>query len=232
MEAKIQFNYDRFENNVKNLQKLTAEEVTKTVKAGAASYAVVAAKYTPPDMKSARISPQYYQDGILWDGKTKIPPGGRRLIIDLLRCAKSSSRWSSWAGSLLRKGYYYYVTSGKRKAVTSRKFGVACKTYSEAVSYARLTYRGLLRAAWGMTFLTIGMKIPNAFSYLIANRPRILNRSDLASASMTADSITLNNNVREANRSFAANMDAKASYQAMKTMNQRMEKFFSKSTDL
>jgi len=230
-DLKLEMQIDDFERRLREVEKLTDEEVAKTVKAGAASFAIVAARYTPPGVGSQSIPDQFYQDGLIWNGVDKITPGGRRLIVDLLVCARSSSRWSSWAGHLLREGFYYFVTSGKHKSLKSRKFRHPCRTLEEAHRYAHLSNRGLLRAAWGLSFQSIGMRMPNGFSSLIAKRPALSGLANLSSATMTKESVELFNNVREAGGSFTGNMEAKAYFQALKTMNQRMDKFFNKKME-
>ena len=134
-------------------------------------------------------------------------------------------------GRLLRKGYRY-VVSIRRKGRPLRQ--IPCKTEAEAVRYAHETYRGLARAAWGLSFAQLTGKLPPAFRRLMSERPRLASMSALNRLKFDQGKheVTNTNMAVKTGDSYLSTLDVNASIAAVRTMNDRMAKFFKKKYNL
>lgn len=226
--VKLTFLLDSFHKNVAKMQAEDLQELEKVLTAGAIVYANTAAKFTPPDPGKSKFSPLYYSDGVLYDRSSNARVKGLRRVYDLLALARnpSTGHYRKYYGKLLRKGYYF-VVSIKRPG--KKLVQMPCRTEAEAVRYAHETYRGILRAAWGLSLPKITGKAPaGPFRKLITERPRIGSKSGTGSAVKNGNTIVITNNLATMSDSYMADLTQKAEFAALRTMTQRMEKYFTK----
>lgn len=231
--AKLQFNLESFRENMRFMMRESREEVRKTLLSGASAYATSAAKHTPPNPGRVRIDPRFYADGVFYDRSSNSRAMGRRRVYDLLALARNpgTGHYRRHYGRLLRNGYYYLV-SIRRHGKPLRQ--IPCKTEAEAARYAHETYRGLTRAAWGLSFSTLTGKIPPSFRKLLADRPRLSGMAALNAVKLdqNKNEVTNTNMAIKTGDSYLQSLDVNASIAAVKTMNDRMNKFFKKKYKL
>ena len=226
--VKLTFLLDSFHKNVAKMQFEDRQELEKILTAGAIVYANTAAKFTPPDRGKSMFSPLYYADGVLYDRSSNARAKGRRRVYDLLTLARnpSTGHYRKYYGKLLRKGYYF-VVSIKRPG--KKLVQIPCRTEAEAIRYAHETYRGILRAAWGLSLPEITGKAPaGPFRKLVAERPKIGSRSGTGSAVRNGNTLVITNQLATMSDNYMAELTQKAEFAALRTMNQRMIKYFAK----
>ena len=231
--AKLQFNLESFRENMRFMMRESREEVRKTLLSGASAYATSAAKHTPPNPGKIKMDPRFYADGVLYDRSSNSQAMGRRRVYDLLALARNpaTGHYRRHYGRLLRKGYRY-VVSIRRKGRPLRQ--IPCKTEAEAVRYAHETYRGLARAAWGLSFAQLTGKLPPAFRRLMSERPRLASMGALNRLQFDQGKheVTNTNMAVKTGDSYLSTLDVNASIAAVRTMNDRMAKFFKKKYNL
>lgn len=231
--VKLQFYLKSFRENVRFMERESEEEMQKTLISGASAYATSAAKHSPPSMGSAKIDPIFYADGVLYDRSSARRSYGRRRIYDLQQLARNpdTGHYRKMYGKMLRQGYYYVVAIHRAKSPV--RF-VPCRTESEALQYAHESYRGLTRAAWGLNFTTLAGKMPPAFRQLVAQRPLLANMAALnvISRNPAQRMITITNSAIKTGDNYLQSLDTNASLAAVRTMNDRMTKFFKKKFNL
>ena len=132
---------------------------------------------------------------------------------------------------MLRQGFRYMVKIFRAGRPPVRKF---CRTESEAAQYAHESYRGLTRAAWGLSFALLTGKVPPAFKKYIAERPELTRMAGLNHITMDRQKheITIVNEVIPAGAGYLAGTDVNASIAAIKTMDDQMNKFFKRKYEL
>lgn len=222
-----------FEANIERLQHESREVMGKTLRAGLSALASSAARHTPPDMKRSSISSRYYEDGVLYHSSSG-RAHGRRRIYDLLQLARdpATGHYRRHYGKLLRQGYFY-VVSIYRPGRKVRQ--IPCKTYEEALKYAHITNRGLMRAAWGMNIRGAKGTAPTAFRKLLSLRPSLSKMSHLNEVDMKegeTNSIEITNKAIPSSANFMTDLEAGATRVAVRTMNDYMNKFFKRKKEL
>ena len=232
--VKLEVQTREFEENIKRLQRSSREEMGKTLRAGLSALASSAARNTPPDIGRTAIRSQRYEDGVSYSASSRDKTMGRRRIYDLLSLARDpgTGHYRKRYGRLLQQGYYY-VVSIYRPGKTLRQ--IPCRSYEEALRYAHVTYRGLTRAAWGMNIKGARGKMPVIFRKLLSLRPRLSQLSQLNDVSVqegVVNAASITNRAITSGASYAVDMEAAAQATAVKTMNDRMNKFFKKEREL
>ena len=111
---------------------------------------------------------------------------------------------------------------------------IPCRNETDAARLASESYRGLARAAWGLSFAAVNGKIPPVFRELISRSPSLtrkaaMNRIDI---DRRRHIITITNQAINGSDGFMSALDASASLIAMRTMDDRMTKFFKKKFNL
>lgn len=230
---KLEFQLKRFEVNLKHFREESVEEMRKVVVAGASAFATSAQKHTPPSMGKPKIENLFYENGALLKESDREKTPGRRQIYDTVALARSEgANDRGYWGNLARKGILYVVKifrKGKRRMIE-------CKTLAQAQAYARMTYRGLMRAAWALSFGTIGRrgKFPPAFNYLLQNRPELASVSSLNTVRLDEQNVevSLTNHAIPNNAGFVASTVLNSDIAAVRTMNDQLERFFRKKYEL
>lgn len=231
-KLKLEFEMKTFEANLEFMRKESEEEMNKVLVSGASAYATSASKHTPPSLGKPTIDPLFYVDGIWYRQSDTEKFKGRRPVYDLVELVRNSdSKYRSYYGHLVREGYLYMVKIFRKKKPTVKKF---CKTLAEAEKYAHESYRGLTRAAWGLRFSELSGKMPPAFRKYVAERPELSKMASLNTVTIDRKlhQVLLTNSVISSGESFLASTDTNASIAAVKTMNDRMNKYFKKKFDL
>lgn len=231
--VKLEFQLRRFEVNLKHFREESVEEMRKVVVAGASAFATSAQKHTPPSMGKPKIEDLFYENGALLQESDREKTPGRRQIYDTVALARSEgAKDRGYWGGLARKGFLYAVKIFRGKNRTLK----LCRTLEEARRYARMTYRGLLRAAWALNFAQIGNrgKLPPAFNHLLRMRPELAALSRMNSVTLDEQNIavTLRNYAVPDNAGFVNSTKTNSSIAALRTMNDQMEKFFKKKYNL
>ena len=220
---KLEMSMKSFEANMERMRRETVEEVNKVLLTGASAYATSAAKHTPPSLGKAEIDPIYYVNGV-WvrnASEQREPKQGRRQVYDLEELARTEGvKFRSFYGRKAREGYKYLVK--------------IIRELSEAERYAFETYRGITRAAWGLQLANITGKVPPAFRKLIEKRPALSNMARLNDVTMDAakHEVTLVNNAIPSGAAYLTSTDVNASIAAVRSMDDRMKKFFKRKYDL
>ena len=231
---KLEMSLKSFEENIKRMRGETLEEAEKTLKSGASAYATSASKPAPPALGRPTIDPVFYSDGffVRTAAEEKERKQGRRAVYDLAAIVKDPrAKFRSEYGKMLRKGFRYMVKIFRAGRKPVRKF---CRTESEAASYAHESYRGLTRAAWGLSFSLLTGKVPPAFKKYIAERPELTRMAGLNTVTMdrVKHEVTIVNSVIPAGAAYLASTDTNASIAAVRTMDDQMNKFFKRKYDL
>ena len=93
---------------------------------------------------------------------------------------------------------------------------------------------GLTRAAWGLSFSTLSGKMPPAFRKYLDRRPQLASRADLNTVTLDAarGKVTIVNRAIKTGENYLAALDNNASFVAVRTMNDRMRKYFAQKTEL
>lgn len=231
--VKLSFDLKTFRENIARMMREGEDEVRKTLVSGASAYATSAARHTPPNPGAVNIDPIFYADGVMYDRSSNSTARGRRRVYDLLALARNpdTGHYRKMYGKMLRQGYYYVVAI--RRAGQGVKF-IPCRTDAEAARYAHESYRGLTRAAWGLSFSTLSGKMPPAFNKFLARRPMLANMAALNTVAIdeAKHEVTITNSAIRTSESYLASLDTNASIAAARTMNDRMNKFFKKKYDL
>ena len=222
-----------FEANIKRLQNESKEVMGKTLRAGLSALASSAARHTPPSIKSSTISPKYYEDGVFYRSSSG-RAHGRRRIYDLMQLARdpATGHYRRHYGKLLRQGYYYVVSIYRPGRKVKQ---VPCRTYEEALKYAHVTYRGLMRAAWGMNIRGATGTAPAAFRKLLSLRPQLSRMSHLNVVDIKdgeVNSMEITNRAVPSAASFITDLEAGATRVSVRTMNDYMNKFFKRKKEL
>ena len=231
---KLEMSMKSFEANMERMRRETVEEVNKVLLTGASAYATSAAKHTPPSLGKAEIDPIYYVNGV-WvrnASEQREPKQGRRQVYDLEELARTEGvKFRSFYGRKAREGYKYLVKIIRPGKRIIQKF---CRELSEAERYAFETYRGITRAAWGLQLANITGKVPPAFRKLIEKRPALSNMARLNDVTMDAakHEVTLVNNAIPSGAAYLTSTDVNASIAAVRSMDDRMKKFFKRKYDL
>lgn len=230
----LKFDLRTFERNIERMKRETLDEVNSVLLTGASAYATSASKHTPPSLGKPELDPIYYVNGV-WvrnAQEEREPKKGRRQVFDLVAMARDErAKFRSFYGEMARKGYRYMVKIIRPKRRIIQKF---CRDLSEAERYAYESYRGLMRAAWGLGLDTITGKVPPAFRKYLSARPQLANLARLNDVTMDADrhEVTLVNNAIPTGSAFLTSTDVNAQIAAARSMNDRMNKFFKKKFEL
>ena len=232
--VKLEAQTAEFEANIKRLQGSSREEMGKTLRAGLSALASSAARNTPPDIGRTAIRSERYEDGVSYNASARGKTMGRRRIYDLLSLARDpdTGHYRRRYGRLLQQGYYYVVSIFRQDKPLKQ---IPCRSYQEACHYAHITYRGLTRAAWGMNIKGARGKMPVIFRKLLSLRPRLSQLSQLNDVSVQEGDVntaSITNRAITSGASYAVGMEAAAQATAVKTMNDRMNKFFKKEREL
>ena len=230
---KLELQAQEFEKNIRLLERESREEMSKTLRVGLSALASSAAKNTPPDIGRS-IKHTRYEDGVSFSASSRDKSMGRRRIYDLLSLARDpgTGHYRKHYGRLLQQGYYYVVSIFRQDKPLKQ---IPCRSYQEACHYAHITYRGLTRAAWGMNIKGARGKMPVIFRKLLSLRPGLSKQSHLNVVSVQDGEVysgSVTNKAIPAGASFALGMEAAAQVTALRTMNDRMKKFFKKEREL
>lgn len=234
-KVKLEMSLKTFNVNMEFMRHEVEDEMAKVVLAGAAAYATSAQKHTPPALGKPDIPDEFYQtmemDRTLNKGEKT---GGRRVIYNLRQCVRNqdSHRFKRMFGTLLQQGYEYVVVMKNRKGKGS--YMKPCRTLDEARRAAVESYRGLMRASWGMSFESIGLKPPPAFRKYTNRRPDLLKRKNFNKTKFEKNimTATLTNEVIPNNAGYMTSTDMNASIAAVKRMDQLMTKYFQKKFNI
>ena len=232
--VKLEMSMKSFEKNLERMRKETVDEVNKVLLTGASAYATSAAKHTPPSLGKPDIDPVYYVNGVWVRNASEHlePKKGRRQVYDLAEMARAEGvKFRSFYGRKAREGYRYLVKIIRPKKRIIQKF---CRELSEAERYAFETYRGITRAAWGLQLANITGKVPPAFRKYLQKRPALANMARLNDVTMDAakHEVTLVNNAIQTGAAYLPGTDVNASIAAVRSMDDRMNKFFKKKYEL
>jgi len=235
MSARLKTNMKTFKTNLEAMKKRTQAEQRAVLMTGAGAYTTSAQKHTPPALGKGSIPASYYKDGVdseeAWASGSK----GRRIVIDLLEKVRNPfgkySRYLSQYGKKLQEGFYYAVLikhPGKKMLV---KF---VKNASQAKQYARISYRGLYRAAWGMNFAVFGSSSPPpVFDKYLKKRPELERVRNLNRISFKGgkglQSVVIENNAVP-NGTFTSDSNSKRA--AKFAMQDRMNAFLAKKVTI
>ena len=230
---KLNFAFLDFDRNVKKMRReLTDVEVEKVLLTGASAYVTSAAKHTPPSLGKDKIEAVFYSDGFWQTPHEEVKSRGRRPVYRLRELVRSTGiKGRELYGQKLREGYEYLVKIFRKGRPPVRKF---CRTEAEAERYAHETYRGLMRAAWGLSFAFIAGKVPPAFRRLLAERPELSRMAHLNEVQLDKKEmrVTITNRVIPEGAGFFPSTDVNASIAAVRSMDDRMNKFFAKKREL
>lgn len=231
-KIKLKVDLESFERNLERMRKETAEEMDKILTTGASAYATSASKHSPPDLGKPVPDKQYYVDGVWYRQSDTAPLKGKRPVYDLLELVRNSnSKFRPYYGRLVRQGYLYMVKIFRQGKRPVRKF---CKTMAEAERYAHESYRGLTRAAWGLQFSELSGKMPPAFRKYVSERPELSKMASLNKVGIQRQihEVTITNEAIRTGASFLGSTDTNASIAAVRSMNDRINKFMKKKYDL
>lgn len=230
---KLNFAFLDFDRNVEKMRKeLTDEEAEKVLLTGASAYVTSAARHTPPSLGARNIDAIFYSDGFFQTPHEEIKSRGRRPVYRLRDLARSTGiKGRELYGEKLREGYEYLVKIFRKGRPPVRKF---CRTEAEAARYAHETYRGLMRSAWGLSFAFIAGKVPPAFRRLLAERPELSRMAHLNEVHFdrAAFRVTVINHAIPEGAGFFPSTDVNASIAAVRSMDDRMNKFFAQKREL
>ena len=235
VKVKLYIELKKFERNMKKFERESEEEFEKIFESGAATFATMLATRTPPSMGKVDIAPQYYQDGVMYDASTARKPGGRRRIFDLMALARNpdTGHYRSYYGRLLRAGYKY-ATYIKRRKRPGRLRPV--KTLFEAKSHAQEKYRGISRAAWGLSLVpSVASTVPKAFQKYIERRPAIAQMTPLNTVQLVREKkmkFVTTNRSDFLDPAFLPYAEPPAQKAAFTAMNKKFEAFFKKKVKL
>lgn len=233
-KIKLKISTESFRKNLKRMRDENLKDIKKVLKTGASAYATSAAKHTPPSFNKPMIDPVFYEDGVLVRNRVQMdkPPQGRRRIYCLTDLAKDPNvKFRSYYGRMARQGYWYMVSIMRPGKKPVRKF---CRDLTEARAYAREDYRGLYRAAWALQFKPMLGRLPAAFQKYIEKRPALSKMAHLNEVRMdeVKHEVTVINHAIPSGASFLASTDTNANIAAVKSMENRMNKFFKKKYEL
>lgn len=238
-KIKLKFSIESFQKNLEFMRYQSLENIKKVLKTGASAYATSAAKHTPPFRKKGEkavtdIEPIFYEDGVLVRNRVQMdmPPHGRRRIYCLTDLAKDPNvKFRSYYGRMARQGYWYMVKIHREGKRPVRKF---CRDLTEARACAHEDYRGLYRAAWALQFKPMLGRLPSAFQKYIEKRPALSKMAHLNEVRMdeVKHEVTIINHAIPSGESFLASTDTNANIAAVKSMEDRMNKFFKKKYEL
>lgn len=230
---KLNFAFRDFNRNMEKLRRdLTDVEAEKVLLTGASAYVTSAARHTPPSLGDQNIDAIFYSDGFWQTPLDTVKAPGLRPVYRLRELARTAGvKGRALYGEKLREGYKYLVKIIRKGRPIVRKF---CRTEAEAAHYAHETYRGLMRAAWGLSFGFIAGKVPTAFRRLLAERPELSRMAHLNEVHFdrAAMRVTVINHVIPENAGFFPSTDTNASIAAVRSMDDRMKKFFAKKREL
>ena len=208
-------------------------EAEKVLMTGASAYATSAQQHTPPNLGSPVISPVLYSDGFFQTGDDSEKNRGRRPVYRLREVIKEPRcRNRTVFGQALRAGSEYLVKIFRPGRPVRWAW---CATEGQAADLAHETYRGLTRAAWGLAFpFVAGGKYPAAFRRYLSARPELSRMAHLNEIRIDANafSVEVINHVIPAGAPYMATTDVNASIAAVRSMEERMQRFLDKRREL
>lgn len=238
--AKLEFEMKTFEINARFMMQESEEEIRKALMTGASAYATSAQRHTPPSLGLQDIGEVYYNsvemDHVLEKGQRT---GGMRVWYNLRKAIKNpqTHRWKRMFGQWLREGYEYAVVI-KSKAKQRKGRWMYIKplhTRSLVQGYAIEDYRGLMRAAWGIGFMTLtNGKAPPVFTKYFQRRPALHRMTGMGFLYLSADgfTMTIENRAIPSESSFLSGLEISASLASVRSMNDHMTNFFKKQFNL
>ena len=237
--AKLEFQLEEFEVNAKFMLQEMEEECRNVLMAGAAAWATVAQRHTPPSLGQQDITPSFYNSvelDYVPDKGTRL--GGMRMWFNLRKAIKNpqTHRWKKMFGAWLREGYEYAVVI-KSKAKQRKGRWMYIKplhTRSQVQGYAIEDYRGLMRAGWGLGFLSMTGKMPPVFNKYLQRRPVLQRMQGYCGvvADMDEMSISVINGFVDGTQGFMPGLQISSDLAAVSAMNREMRKFFEKKWNL
>lgn len=237
--VQLKFNLKEFEVNLKYFQDETDEACRKVVMAGAAAWATTAQRHTPPSLGQQDIAPSYYTSVEMdYVPEKGYRSGGMRMYFNLRKAIKNPNthRWKKMFGAWLRDGYEYAVViKSKAKQRKGRWMYIKPLHTSSLVSkYAIEDYRGLMRAGWGLGFLSQTGSVPPVFRKYLQRRPVIERMQGYCGVFLDMDEIsaTVTNGFVDDSQGFVPGMKISADIAALKAMNREMEKHLEKKWNL
>ena len=229
---KLEFSFRSFDRNVEKMRReLTDVEAEKVLLTGASAYVTSAARHTPPSLGQPTIEPVYYADGFFQTPTNAVQPRGRRAVYRLRDLARSREvKNRAEYGEKLRQGYEYMVKIFRGR----RPVRIYARDEAEAARYAHETYRGLTRAAWGLSFASIAGKVPAAFRKYLSQRPELSRMAHLNEVTLDkrAMRVTVINRVIPEGAGYLPSTDVNASIAAVRSMDDRLNKFFKRKREL
>lgn len=221
-------NTEKLVRNLRRLERDTDTAKLKALRDCCAVFVSTAQKYTPPNMGKKIPGymyniPKPVEKASQRDARMKT---GIRPIIDMQKMKDDRN-----VSAMLRKFYAIKVNTGARYFVMfnlkgrgrrkgSRPKSKLTATLAEAQKYARIDYRGLLRAAWGMGARPPFAEAPVVTS-LIAKRPDIAKLRSKSSVGIEksgrgAYAIVLRNQLPTGSDGYERNAVAKGEFNAKK----------------
>ena len=237
--VQLKFELGVFETNLKYFQDETDDASRKVVMAGAAAWATTAQRHTPPSLGQQDISPSFYESVELdYVPEKGTRTGGMRMYFNLRKAIKNPNthRWKKMFGAWLREGYEYAVVI-KSKAKQRKGRWMYIKplhTSSLVTRYDREDYRGLMRAGWGLGFLSQTGSVPPVFRKYLQRRPVIERMQGYCGVTLDMDEIsaTVNNGFVDGTEGFIAGLKISADIASLRAMNREMESHLKKKWDL
>jgi hypothetical protein len=232
--ANLKFELKNFYENVNRMRDATVEECRKCLVQGAAAYASVAQRHTPPALGQQDIPSTFYQtlemDRVLEKNERT---NGMRVIYYLRECVRNpkTRRLKHMFGKLLREGYEYVVVihSKSRKTKGYWTYYKPCKTIDQARAYAKEDWRGLMRVSWWLGFIDkiASGRMPPVFNRYVQRRPRITSKR-LGEVNFLTDDMAIEiiNHVIPDNAGFLPGLDLTSSVASVKSMNKYMTEYF------
>ena len=161
-----------------------------------------------------------------------------RMYFNLRKAIKNPNthRWKKMFGQWLREGYEYAVViKSKAKQRKGRWMYIKPLHTASLVSrYDREDYRGLMRAGWGLGFLSQTGSVPPVFRKYLQRRPVIERMQGYCGVTLDMDEIsaTVNNGFVDGTEGFIAGLKISADIASLRAMNREMESHLKKKWDL
>ena len=145
-------------------------------------------------------------------------------------------RWKKMFGQWLREGYEYAVVIHSKAMPRKGRWTYVKPLHTRSLvqKYAIEDYRGLMRSAWGLGFLSFTGGMPPVFNKYLQRRPAIRRMIPLSDVSLSPDgfTMTIENRAIPSGSSFLSGLDLASSLASVRAMNAHMTKYFQKKFNL
>lgn len=235
----MKINTVQLRRNLDRLISDSAELKLKLLRGAFSVFVSTAQKYTPPNAGKKIPAYMYRVQRPVEKAaqKSSRAKTGVRPIIDLKKMAKDTAVRDSERKDYAIKynmGYRYLVLidlkgTGRRKGNRRKKNYV--RSLDEARRIARIDYRGLLRASWGMGARSPFM-IPPVTASLMSKAPKIAEQKSKSEMSLERSArgtyaLVLRNRIPAGNSGYEPNAMSKAEYAAKRYMQNELKLHYS-----